>query len=292
MIRHPLVAVLSVLAFMVACKGPTSGPAVVKAPFPGDLRGLTAQTAVRENPFWSNRVAEAMGRYRGRTALRFAEFHPSTFRRLATNEKIVALTFDACGGRHGSGFNAALIGFLEAQRVPATLFISWRWVTNGNESHFRRILANPLFQVENHGLTHRPCAVSRREIYQTASTPDLASAVMEIAGNAALLERATGRRTVFYRSGTAYYDEVAMEIAATLGHRVAGWDVLSGDVGASASADAIAEGVLRRVRSGSVVIMHMNQPAWQAAPAVERIVGSLRERGYRFVALRGQAALD
>jgi peptidoglycan/xylan/chitin deacetylase (PgdA/CDA1 family) len=289
--RHRLIAVFSALTFMAACKGPTPDPAVVKAPFLEDLRGWTAKTAVRDNPFWSNRVGDAMGQYRGRTGVRFAEFHPSTFRRLATNEKVVALTFDACGGRHGSGFNAALIGFLEGQRVPATLFISWRWVTNGNESHFRRILANPLFQVENHGLTHRPCAVNPREIYQTPSTPDLASAVMEIAGNAALLERATGRRTTFYRSGTAYYDDVAMEIAATLGHRVAGWDVLSGDVGASVSADAIAEGVLRRVRSGSVVILHMNQPAWQAAPAVERIVGTLRGRGYRFVTLGGQAAV-
>ncbi|WP_297107317.1 hypothetical protein [Tessaracoccus sp.] len=33
----------------------------------------------------------------------------------------IALTFDACGGRHGSGFDERLISGLVAAKVPATL---------------------------------------------------------------------------------------------------------------------------------------------------------------------------
>lgn len=276
------------IVFFAACTVEKAKPSRALPAFPPEAGRWTAEESVGRDPYWSNRVATTLDRYRGRIPRRFAEFHPTTFRRLETASNVVALTFDACGGKYGSGFNAPLVDFLEAERVPATIFVSWRWVTNGNLGNFRRLATNGLFQVENHGLTHRPCAVSPREIYRIPSTPDLAAAVMEIAGNAALLERLTGRRTSFFRSGTAYYDDVAMDLAASLGHRVAGWDVLSGDVGGGQTAQAIAGRVLRVCKPGSVVIMHLNQPSWNAAPATRIIVETLRSRGVRFVRLDGE----
>src|SRR5258708_30584305 len=43
--------------------------------------------------------------------------------RIDTNEKILALTFDACGGPHGNGYDKELIGWLRREKIQATLFI-------------------------------------------------------------------------------------------------------------------------------------------------------------------------
>ena len=47
--------------------------------------------------------------------------------RLATQEKVIALTFDACGSA-GDGYDKDLIDYLEQEQIPATLFINDRWI--------------------------------------------------------------------------------------------------------------------------------------------------------------------
>jgi peptidoglycan/xylan/chitin deacetylase (PgdA/CDA1 family) len=51
---------------------------------------------------------------------------PGVLRHLPTNRRVIALTFDACGGPGGSGYDAALIGYLRRHEVPATLFLNSR----------------------------------------------------------------------------------------------------------------------------------------------------------------------
>ena len=53
---------------------------------------------------------------------------PGVVRDLHTTRRLVALTFDACGGPGGSEYDAALIEFLRQREVPATLFLNSRWI--------------------------------------------------------------------------------------------------------------------------------------------------------------------
>ena len=87
----------------------------------------------------------------------------------------------------------------------------------------------------------------------------------------------------FFRSGTACYDDVAVKIAARLGYAIAGFDVL-GDGGATFSAAKI-EASAKRVRPGSIVIYHMNQPKKATYEGLRRVVPQLRARGDRFALL-------
>src|SRR3990172_7226121 len=48
--------------------------------------------------------------------------------RLNTGQKVLALTFDACGGPKGKGFDDKLINFLGREKIPVTLFISGKWI--------------------------------------------------------------------------------------------------------------------------------------------------------------------
>lgn len=202
--------------------------------------------------------------------------------RLKTGEKIVALTFDACGSPRGKGFDASLIGFLERERIPATLFVSGLWI-EANPLLFRRLAANPLFEIANHGDRHRPASAVGRKAYGIAGTRDVGELVDEIEKNARRIGEITGKRPAFYRSGTAYYDEVAVEVAAALGHQVAGFSVL-GDAGATYGVGQV-RAALVKARTGDIAILHMNHPESGTAAGVMAAIPTLRSRGFRFVKL-------
>ena len=129
------------------------------------------------------------------------------------------------------GFDAGLLAFLEREQVPATLFINVRWI-GPNRQAFDRLAANPLFEIANHGLQHQPASVTGRSVYGLDGTRNVAELVDEIELGAAKIAALTGRRPHFYRAGTAYYDEVAVQVAAALGQQVVGFSVL-GDKGAT-----------------------------------------------------------
>ncbi|AJE02627.1 polysaccharide deacetylase family protein [Geobacter pickeringii] len=233
---------------------------------------------------------EEYSRLRGRIVTQFGARRPQEWgeavrgvrTRVKTGEKVVALTFDACGSPRGKGFDAALIGFLERERIPATLFVSGLWI-EANPGLFMRLATNPLFEIANHGDRHRPASVGGRKAYGIAGTRDVGELVDEIEKNARRIGEITGRRPVFYRSGTAYYDEVAVEVAAALGQQVAGFSVL-GDAGATYGADQVRAALLK-VRPGDVAILHMNHPESGTAAGVMAAIPTLCARGFRFVRL-------
>ncbi|WP_052487839.1 polysaccharide deacetylase family protein [Gordoniibacillus kamchatkensis] len=203
-------------------------------------------------------------------------------RRLKTDEKVVALTFDAYGGPHGSGYDAKLIDYLVQENVPATLFINSRWLA-ANPDTFKALAANPLFEIENHGTAHRPLSVNGKSAYGIAGTRSPREVIDEALDNALLIEKLTGRRPKLFRTGTAYYDDVAVRIVEDLGMQAIGFDVL-GDAGATFSAKQI-EAALGKAKPGSIVIAHMNQPSKDTAAGMKLAIPELRQKGLRFVKL-------
>ncbi|MFD0346314.1 polysaccharide deacetylase family protein [Kitasatospora aburaviensis] len=183
---------------------------------------------------------------------------------LPDGTRATALTFDACGGPGGSGYDAALIEFLRAHGVPATLFLNARWI-DANPAEFEQLAAEPLFEIANHGTAHRPLSVTGRSAYGIAGTRDPGEVYDEIAGNTAKLTALLGRPPRFFRSGTAHYDDVATRIAADLHTRVAGFTV-NADGGATFTAAQVRAEVAA-APPGAILIAHMNHPASGTAPA-------------------------
>jgi peptidoglycan/xylan/chitin deacetylase (PgdA/CDA1 family) len=225
---------------------------------------------------------QVAARFAGRTPRQWGETVTGVRTRLDTRERVIALTLDACGSAKGKGVDAGLMDFLAREQVPATLFVNARWI-DANPELFRRLAANPLFEIANHGTWHKPASVSGRSVYGIQGTRDAAELVEEIEANARTIEAITGKRPKFYRSGTAYYDEVAVEIANALGHGVAGFSLL-GDAGATYSAAQV-KAALLRATPGDIVICHMNHPESGTGPGIMAAVPELRRRGFRFVRL-------
>lgn len=194
----------------------------------------------------------------------------------------VALTLDACGGGAGNAVDLRIINLLGELHIPATLFLNARWI-NANPAVALALAANPLFELENHGLKHKPLSVNGREIYGLAGTASPGAAAREVEAGALRLKELTGKRPQFFRSGTAYYDDVALEILASLGFKAAGFSII-GDAGGTLPAAKVAA-ALRGVRDGDVVILHFNRPKSGTYEGLRQALPELLTRGVIFVRL-------
>jgi peptidoglycan/xylan/chitin deacetylase (PgdA/CDA1 family) len=205
--------------------------------------------------------------------------------RIDTEEKKIALTFDACGGQYGNGYDQELISFLEEEQIPATLFINQRWIEEQSEL-FLELAENPLFQIENHGTEHVPLSVNGGTAWGIEGTQSPEEVETEVLGNHERVLELTGRKMSLFRSGTAFYDEVAVELVNALGYEVVNFNIL-GDAGATYTAKQV-ESALLGSEKGAIALLHMNQPESGTAAGVKAAVPKLQEQGYQFVRLDGE----
>ena len=281
-------AVLAVLAAgaLAGCEGPasvTSGgrsaPGEPRAAAGSSTPDVAPPTAPAAAVVTRAQVVARYGRLKPRT---WGVEGPGVVRALPTTGRVIGLTLDACGGPGGSGYDQALIGFLRQREVPATLFLNSRWI-DANPAAFRQLAGDPLFEIANHGTRHRPLSVTGRSAYGIAGTRNAGEVYDEVAGNQAKLTRLLGVPPRFFRSGTAYCDDVAARIVADLGERVVSFSV-NGDGGATFTPEQVRRAVTAAA-DGSIVICHMNHPDRGTARGIAAAVPFLLASGYRFVRL-------
>jgi peptidoglycan/xylan/chitin deacetylase (PgdA/CDA1 family) len=242
----------------------------------------TAAAGVGTGTDYQQQKAALVARYAPVRPAQWGETVTGVRTRIRGGEKLIALTLDACGSPRGMAFDSRLLDFLEREQVPATLFINSRWI-EPNRKVFDRLATTPLFEIANHGYGHKPASVTGRSVYGINGTRSVGELADEIELNARKIEELTGVRPRFYRSGTAYYDEVAVKIAGELGHQVAGFSIL-GDAGATYGSEQVKKALLGAA-PGDIVILHMNHPESGTAAGVMAAIPELKKRGYRFVRL-------
>jgi len=200
---------------------------------------------------------------------------------------VAALTLDACSG----GFDADLIDFLIAHRVPATVFATKRWIDRNPAGVAMLNGHRDLFQIEDHGANHVPAVIgSGRRVYGIAGEPDIAHLQREVLDGARAVEQMSGSAPRWYRGATAEYDPAALDVIKSLGYKVAGFSV-NADLGATLSRKAVAER-LKAVTSGDIIIAHMNKPDSDTAEGLAVGLTKLLADGFRFVTLDQMAVRD
>ncbi len=191
----------------------------------------------------------------------------------------VALTLDACSGR----FDDDLIEFLIRNRIPATIFATKKWLLK-NPQGVAIIKAHlDLFDVENHGENHIPAVIGRgKKVYGIPGEPDILHLRREVSEGAKAITDIIGVAPRWYRGATAEYDAPAVDEIGKMGYKIAGFSI-NADAGASLGRKAIVKR-LQNVRSGDVIIAHMNKPASDSAEGLS--VGLLELLHQRFVFVR------
>ncbi|MFI1168473.1 polysaccharide deacetylase family protein [Streptomyces sp. NPDC020801] len=244
--------------------------------------GATTPSATESPTIPTVTRAQIVARYGHRAPHSWGFDAPGVVHSLPAGRREIALTFDACGGPGGSGYDHALIDFLRERRIPATLFINSRWIDE-NPAVFHRLAAEPQFEIANHGTRHRPLSVNGRSAYGIPGTRSVGEVYDEIAGNRAKLTRLLGAPPRFFRSGTAYCDDVAARIVGNLGERFVNFSV-NGDGGATFTAEQVRTTVAA-APGGSIVLCHMNHPQGGTARGIATAVPHLLSRGHTFVRL-------
>ncbi len=240
--------------------------------------GIVSQSLCQE----STDRDRIISRFKGKTPREWGEKVTGVRRRLNTDQKVIALTFDACGGPRGNGYDATLIKYLKSEKIPATLFLSGKWI-DANMEIFGELTKEPLFEIENHGLNHKPCSANGRSAYGIAGTKSVDEIFDEIERNAIKIQNLTGRKPKYYRPGTAHSDEICIEIANALGYEVANFSV-RGDSGATYTKNQVTEALLN-ARPSSIILLHMNHPEGETAEGLTEAVPILKKRKFRFVKL-------
>ena len=192
----------------------------------------------------------------------------------------VALTLDACMGRT----DHRILDMLVQNRIPATVFVTGRWIKQ-NPAAMAVLKANAdLFDIENHGAMHIPAITNEPRMYGIKTAGSLAAVNREIDGGATAITDAGVSKPVWYRDATARYSTDAVKLATSLGYKIGGYS-LNGDQGASLRASTV-ERRIAAARDGDVIISHINQPTRSAGEGVVKGVLALKAKGMKFVRLK------
>jgi peptidoglycan/xylan/chitin deacetylase (PgdA/CDA1 family) len=192
---------------------------------------------------------------------------------VATREPAVAITFDACATKKGQyGFDQEVFEILKREQVPATIFVSGRWVDTHAQA-MTELTGDPLIEFGDHSYDHP---------HMTRLTAARMSE--EIDQTEAALSR-YGRHSVAFRPPFGDWNRRVIEIVRGKNLPTVTWDVVSGDPSAKTTTDGMIRAVLGQARAGSIIIFHINGRGWKTHQALPAILSGLRERGFRFVPL-------
>ncbi len=243
-------------------------PAPVVAPSSGSG---TANAAPKSGPKTAPKQAPSM---------KLVEPHLRVARSDIKGHARVALTFDACMGKA----DERILSVLVAERIPATIFVTARWLKH-NPQALQVMLANPdLFELENHGQNHIPAVDKPVSIYGIASAGSPEAVRLEVQGGADAMLASGIPAPRWFRGSTAKYDLSAIAQIRAMGYRIAGYSV-NGDGGSLLGA-AVTEKRISSARDGDVVISHINQPTHAAGEGVAKAILDLKARGTQFVRLQ------
>ncbi len=206
------------------------------------------------------------------------------------SKKLIALTFDFCEQTGEiAGYDGTIVDYLRDRQIKATLFMGGKWMMTHPE-RAQQLIAHPPFELANHGWTHRNArlldgpALHDEIVRPQAAYEEMRSrlAARQCVKGQEQTMSAIPRRMGLYRFPFGACNPASLEAVGNAGLLAIQWDVSSGDPAPGQSAAAIAAGVLRQVKPGSIVLFHANGRGAHTAEALPILIPKLKAQGYEF----------
>ena len=175
----------------------------------------------------------------------------------------VALTFDLCPVLDGSGYDQALIDYLIEHKIPATFFLSGRWIRK-HDDQVKGLLRIPFFEIGTHGEVHAHLPMHSVDEQR-----------QEILGPVRLLKAKYGHHATLFRPPYGEFTDETVEVVQALGLQLILWNIESGDPDPALSAEKIDARLKRLVRKGGVIVMHANGKGKHTREIVEHLAQQL-----------------
>jgi len=199
-----------------------------------------------------------------------------TIYHVPSSEKVVALTFD---DGPSPKWTPEILDVLKAEQVKATFFMLGEHVEQYPEVA-RRVAAEG-HEIGNHTYDHHTL------IYY--KTPELEK---ELRDAEAAIYKATGVTTKYFRPPKAWLTESEKKDIKRMGYEIILWSLNSKDW-VTFDDRFIVKFILHYVQPGDILLFHDSGGVFkpeggnrkETVKAVSRLIGKLRERGYRFVTI-------
>jgi len=184
--------------------------------------------------------------------------------RVQREDNKIAISFDCAWG---VDYTDELLSVMQEENVRCTFFAVEFW-TNKHPDYVKKIVDYG-HEFGTHSATH-----------PYMSKQDKVAIEKELKTSADAIEKITGRKVELFRPPYGDYDDLLVDTAKELGLYTIQWDVDSLDW-KDLSANEITDRVVKRVKSGSIVLFH-NQ-GLNTAKALPQIIKTLKAKGYEFV---------
>jgi peptidoglycan/xylan/chitin deacetylase (PgdA/CDA1 family) len=184
---------------------------------------------------------------------------------------MIALTFDACPTSLQEEYDEKVIEILVREKIPATLFLSGRWVEK-NQEQVKFLASQPQFEIANHAFWH-PHLLEK----------DDGRILRELKRTQAIIKKLSGKTPRYFRPPYGEVDERVAHIAKAAGLTTIQYDIASGDPDEGLSPQRILRSVLRDAKGGSIIVFHMNRKGVHTAEILPDIIAGLRKKGFTLV---------
>jgi peptidoglycan/xylan/chitin deacetylase (PgdA/CDA1 family) len=205
---------------------------------------------------------------------------PMAIAGVATSEPVVALTFDACATmKQANGFDRKIFDILAKDQIPATFYLSGRWVEK-HPSAAKLIAAATWIELGNHTYSHPRLTLTRKERIQ-----------QQLRRTNQIIKKKMGRPALTMRPPAGAFNATVVELANQEHLPVVLWTIVSGDAGGHVPAARMDRVVLDQAKPGAIIIFHINKRAPFTKKALPDIIAGLRDKGFGFVTVSQLLAL-
>lgn len=193
--------------------------------------------------------------------------------RVETEEKVIALTFDAAWGADKT---EGILDILQQYNAKSTFFLVGFWIDKFEDEV--KLIDKRGMLIGNHSNNHLKMSLLKEE-----------NIVKELAYVNKRIGEITGKEVKFFRAPFGDYNDLLVNTVEAQGMMTIQWDTDSLDW-KGLSAKDIKDRVLSRAKNGSIVLFHNNSD--NILEALPLILLALKNQGYKFVTLNNLVYKD